>query len=262
MHTNKLVRRIDLSQAGAESREYLRREWLLTNGLGGYASGTISGRVSRRYHGLLVAALPAPLGRVAMFNHLSEHLVFPDGREVQIGGEEPNEAEDSPNPFQHYVTEFRLENQLPVWRYEVEGVILEKQMLLIHGQNTIHINFSLLSAHENVRLALRPSLHFRPHEHSVGSPLDEFYTLTIAGRHYEVSAGDPYPPLRFLMQGERASFTHEGGEHREIGYQHEAERGYESRGQLWSPGYFSVTLAPRRTATLIASTEDWPTVLA
>ncbi|MHA3774304.1 amylo-alpha-1,6-glucosidase [Verrucomicrobiota bacterium sgz303538] len=262
MNTNKLVRKIDLAQADEDSRELLRREWLLTNGLGGYASGTISGHVSRRYHGLLIAALPAPLGRVVMFNHLAEFLSLPDGRKVQIGGEEPSRPEESPILHQDYVTEFRLENHLPVWRYDVDGVILEKRMLLLQGQNTVHINYSLHSAHDNVRLELRPSLHFRPHEHSVGEPLEDHYVLTIRSNHYEVSAGDPYPPLCMLMDGDAASFTHEGGQHREIAYQIEADRGYHSRGLLWSPGFFSVNLRPQRTATLIASTEPWPTILA
>src|SRR5437762_3786013 len=107
--TQSLIRKIDFSRASASDRQQLLyREWLLTNGLGGYASGTISGTVTRRYHGLLVAALPAPLGRVVMLNHLAEFLVFPDGRRVQIGGEEPcREGEDRCDPF--YVREFRLE---------------------------------------------------------------------------------------------------------------------------------------------------------
>ena len=82
----RLIRRIDLRAQGEDARRLLNQEWLVTNGLGGYASGTISGAVTWRYHGLLIAALPAPLGRVIMLNHLSEHLVLPDGRRVQIGG--------------------------------------------------------------------------------------------------------------------------------------------------------------------------------
>src|SRR5438046_4222655 len=66
----------------------LTREWLVANGLGGYASGTLAGVVSRRYHGLLIAALPAPLGRRVMLNHISELLRLPDGRTVFLGGEE------------------------------------------------------------------------------------------------------------------------------------------------------------------------------
>src|SRR4051794_17007290 len=84
-----LTRPIDIAKAHADhAREILRREWLITNGLGGYGSGTISGMVARRYHGLLIAALPSPFGRVVMLNHLAEVLRLPDGRELIIGGEE------------------------------------------------------------------------------------------------------------------------------------------------------------------------------
>src|SRR5271163_255495 len=66
----------------------LNCEWLVTNGLGGYASGTLSGVITRRYHGYLVAALPAPFGRVMMLNELAERLELPDNRLVQLSGEE------------------------------------------------------------------------------------------------------------------------------------------------------------------------------
>src|SRR5713226_9989003 len=71
------------------SRELLlTREWIVTNGLGGYASGTVSGAVTRRYHGLLIAALSAPLGRVVMWSHVSEFLRFSNDDVVSLGGEE------------------------------------------------------------------------------------------------------------------------------------------------------------------------------
>jgi predicted glycogen debranching enzyme len=251
-----------MSHPEGDFHDLLRREWLLTNGLGGYASGTISGHVSRRYHGLLIASLPAPLGRVVVFNHLAEHICTPDHSRLQIGGEEPGANEDGDRPQRHFLREFRLENQVPVWRYDVDGLILEKRVILLNGQNTVHVTYSLLEAKHEVTLQLQPSLHFRPHEHNVGEPLEDHYVLNIRGQHYEVSAGDDYPPLRFLMHGEEATLTHEGGQHREIVYQHEADRGYHSRGMLWSPGYFSVTLCPKRSATLVASTESWSTVHA
>ena len=78
----------------AKSELLLTREWLVTNGLGGYASGTIAGVASRRYHSLLIAALPAPLGRRVMLNHLSELLRLPDGSTVLfstfLGGRSAN----------------------------------------------------------------------------------------------------------------------------------------------------------------------------
>src|ERR1700750_2327168 len=71
------------------SRELLlEREWLVTNGLGGYASGTISGACTRRYHGLLIAALPAPLGRFVMLNHLAEEIKLEDRKVLRLSTEE------------------------------------------------------------------------------------------------------------------------------------------------------------------------------
>src|SRR5215468_3490279 len=130
----KLIRKIDLTRArGEDVRQLLRREWLATNGLGGYASGTISGSITWRYHGLLIAALPAPFGRVVMLNRLAEFLHDPSGETVQIGGEEPSRPED-PLVTQHYLSEFRLENGLPVWQFDVNGISIEKRVLLLHGQ--------------------------------------------------------------------------------------------------------------------------------
>src|SRR5437588_11707498 len=151
-----LIRRINLAQArGENARRLLRQEWLTTNGLGGYASGTISGSVAWRYHGLLIAALQGPFGRTVMLNHLSESIRFPDGQVVQIGGVEPSVPSDVAMTT-HYLTEFRLENGLPIWRYDRNGVVLEKHVLFLYGQNTVHINYRLLHSQQQVQLELRP----------------------------------------------------------------------------------------------------------
>src|SRR3954471_11368069 len=96
------------------------REWLVTNGLGGYASGTLAGVLTRRYHGLLIAALPAPLGRTMMLNHLAELLCLPDGSTVRLGAEERVGTLEWHGAG--YLSEFRLEAGLPVWRYDVDGI--------------------------------------------------------------------------------------------------------------------------------------------
>ena len=257
-----LTRRIDIAQAQADhAREILRREWLITNGLGGYASGTISGTVSRRYHGLLIAALPAPFGRVVMLNHLSERLRLADGRCLLIGGEEPSQASEADSQ-EHYLCEFRLEDGLPIWIYEANGFVIEKRLLLVHGQNTLHVTYRLLSGQDCAGLELRPSVHFRPHEHEVSEPLTAGYSLLIHERRYEVSSATQPNPLRLYVHDEETRFTHEGGRAREVGYQTEADRGYHSRGVLWSPGAFDIALRPNRPVTLVASTEDWATILA
>src|SRR5688572_25946535 len=106
-----LVRTINFAEAPPGSlTSWLNRDWLVTNGLGGYASGTIAGAATWRYHGLLIAALPSPIGRTLMLNHLEEALFLPDRRLVQFGGAEPGSADDA--RAANHVTEFRLENQL------------------------------------------------------------------------------------------------------------------------------------------------------
>src|SRR2546423_1901832 len=192
---DKLIRRIDLRSAKPEELSgMLRKQWLLTNGLGGYASGTISGSVTWRYHGLLIAALPAPLGRMLMFNHLAESIQLKGGEVVEIGGAEPRTPEE--HVTSEYLTEFRLENGLPFWRFEFNGIIVEKRALLPYGQNTVHISYILLSNQEEVRLELRPSLHFRPHEGAVNEPLEKDYLFSIIGEHFEISGSDQLPKLR------------------------------------------------------------------
>src|SRR5689334_1288298 len=108
----KLIRRIDLRRP-EDARRLLRQEWLTTNGVGGYASGTIAGFVTWRYHGLLVAALPAPFGRMVMLNHLAETIHLPDGASLQIGGDDLSTS-DELALLPHHITEFRLENGLPI----------------------------------------------------------------------------------------------------------------------------------------------------
>src|SRR5213594_4643823 len=83
-----IIRALPWDSAHMSREVLLNREWLVTNGLGGFASGTISGAITRRYHGLLIAALPAPHGRVVMWSHVSEFLRFADDDVISLGAEE------------------------------------------------------------------------------------------------------------------------------------------------------------------------------
>src|SRR5215207_6764610 len=143
------------AEDGAEP--LIEREWLVSNGLGGFASGTISGVATRRYHGMLVAALPAPLGRVVMMSHLLDEVAFPDGRVVRVGAHETADGATEP-AWTCCLREFRLEMGLPVWTYEVDGHVLEKRVTMVHEQNTVHVGYRLLEGREKLRLRLRPSV--------------------------------------------------------------------------------------------------------
>src|SRR5580704_3497399 len=158
MIINEPLRRIPWPVVDPNDPEALvTREWLVTNGLGGYASGTIAGAITRRYHGLLIAALSAPLGRTVMLSHVAEQVRHADGRRYEIGGRE--RSGDAPDALGlGFLTEFRLEAGLPVWRYDVGGLVIEKRVFLSHMQNTVYLMYELLSGADRVELALRPSV--------------------------------------------------------------------------------------------------------
>lgn len=258
-----LVMRMPEAESRFEQSELLlTREWLVANGLGGYACGTIAGVASRRYHSLLIAALPAPLGRHVMFNHLTELLRFADGTTVTFGGEERSGSPlDVPGvPF---LKAFRLELGLPVWRYEVSGVVLEKRVYLPHQQNTVYVNYRLLESGQPVRLKLRPALHFRPYEAPVSHAHYGPYVLRSEDERHEISVpGSSLPPLRLFQHGQRSAFTIETTVLDDLLFRVEESRGYESRGDLWSPGYFRADLTPDAEVTLVGSTEPWEMVMA
>ncbi|MHB8109340.1 MAG: amylo-alpha-1,6-glucosidase [Syntrophorhabdaceae bacterium] len=236
-------------------REFTRsQEWLVTNGLGGYASGTVLGMLTRRYHALLVAALPSPLGRTVMLNHVAEQIVFPDGSSIPLMREDP--FAHSPEE-KGYVVEFRLEQGLPVWKYKVHEIELEKRIVLPHHQNTAFISYRCLSGSCSFDLQLRPAVHFRPHEASVNIPLNADYAVKIIRDRYELSEEGFQPVLRLYLYGDDGSFIVEGKRIEQMLYRMEEHRGYESTGGLWSPGYFQISLAAGKRATLGASTESW-----
>ena len=250
-----LVRRPPLPHgAAADDHPLVEKEWLVTNGLGGYASGTIGNVTTRRYHGVLVAALPNPLGRVVMLNQLAERILREDGSVVRLDGVETAERRLEVN-YSSYLRDFRLEAGLPVWVLDVDGIVIEKRVHLVYRQNTAHVSYRLCSGQGGVRLQLQPSVHFRRYEDPVNAVLAEGYELINAGDWYEVVAGAQLPALRLRAWGGAAEFTATSARTSELLYRVEERRGYEFTGVLWTPGYFTAELAPDATITLIASAE-------
>jgi len=239
------------------------REWLVTNGLGGYASGTVSGVMTRRYHGLLIAALPAPLGRIVMLSHVAEQARWPDGRRIEIGGRERS-GETSDAHGTGYLVEFRLEGGLPIWRYDIEGVILEKRLFMSHMQNTVFVLYEILDGADRLELALRPSVNFRPQEAPVSEPLGWPYEFRSVGERLEIGLKEStLPALRLLLRApgeEEATFTLKGKRLDNVLYPLEESRGYQARGDLWSPGYYKLTIVRGQRAALVASTESFETM--
>src|SRR5688500_10558557 len=252
--TVTVARRIRITPVTTEALgSFLAREWLVTNGLGGYASSTVAGVNTRRYHGILVAALPNPLGRLGRLSQVEARVVTPDGDAVMLSGEE-RVGGRLEVPSARWLAEFRLERGLPVWEYRLPGVTIEKRCVLPHRQNTVHLTYRILEADGYVQLELTPLVHFRGYEAPVNAPHLEPYRFTIAEGYYEIEAGE-LPPLRLAVRGGEAQFLGEARRADDFIYRVEEARGYEYEGALWSPGHFQMTLGAQESASLTASTE-------
>ena len=244
-----------LIRAGVPVEALLSQEWLVTNGLGGYASGTLAGVPTRRFHGILIAALPAPLGRLMMLNHLDEVVRHGDTA-WRLDGDERPDAASAPIHFDR--AELRLEMGLPVWTYVARGLVIEKRIVMPHLQNTTHITYRVLAAEGPVDLTLRPWTHFRPHEGRVDGPITKGSSLSASGARYEIHGPPEYPPLRVLLVGgQDRRFVLDEGNVREVLYWIERARGYDHRGELGTPGFLHARLQEGEAATLVVSTEDW-----
>ncbi len=236
----------------------LESEWIVTNGIGGYASGTLSGINSRRFHGWLIAALPAPHGRTMMLNRLEESLTV-SGARTTLVAEDLLEATQQ-TPASPTLVEFRLEDGLPVWRYSCDSFELEKRLCMIYRQNTTFVQYILLrgpNPRTDACLELNPWIDIRPHEGSLAGPAIARYRLTATFKGYEVSCGRDIPPLLLAHAGRSAAFHMSQGELGNLEYCEEKDRGYDWKGSLWTPGTFSATLSEGESVSLCASSESW-----
>jgi glycogen debranching enzyme len=240
----------------------LRREWLVTNGLGGYASGTLAGIATRRYHGLLVAALTPPVGRTVLVGALDEQATY-DGRRYPLSAHEFGDGTINPHGYR-YLHSFALEGMLPVWVYALGDALLERRVWMAHGANTTYVAYRVLRGTRAVDLQVTPLITCRDfHTLAVAPGWRPEDGLTVAPRGVTVRLprGDGMPPgLHLLCDG--GQFTPGGAWWWNFLHREETRRGLDDRADLYAPGTFAVTLPPGARATLICTVADRPELSA
>jgi predicted glycogen debranching enzyme len=226
------------------------REWLETNGIGGFASSTITGMDTRRYHGLLTAATKPPVGRVVLLSKLEETLVI-DSARFELG---TNQYQGAVHPQGYrYLNSFRLD-PFPVCIYQVEGLQIEKSIFLVHGENTVVVRYSLISdlGGRPCTLEVRPLIAFR-----------DFHSTTHANqsirRDVQTAPGQasitPYPDLPSLQFAHNAkAIDTDGLWFYNFEYERERERGLDSLEDLYSPFLLRFELYKDTPAVIVAST--------
>jgi len=233
----------------------LRREWLETNGRGAFASSTIVGLNSRRYHGLLVAVTRPPVGRVVLLSKLEETL-FIDGQPFDLSANRyPGVVH--PQGFR-YLKQFRLD-PFPIFTYEIEGIKIEKTVFMVYGENSTVVQYELKKNNhperpKSLRFELRPLIAFRDyhsttHENGAINPaVEERSGLAIVA---------PYQGLPSLHLAHNAvELRKTGNWYRTFEYDVERERGLDFLEDLFNPFVLRFDLRLRRPASIIASTEQ------
>ncbi|MEP6708154.1 MAG: glycogen debranching enzyme N-terminal domain-containing protein, partial [Pyrinomonadaceae bacterium] len=254
----------------------MSREWLETNGLGGFASSTVSGINTRRYHGLLTAATKPPLGRVVMLSKLEETLII-DGRRYELSANQYSGA-IHPRGFE-YQTGFRP-NPFPIFVYEVDDLVIEKSVFMVQGQNTTVVQYDLLVSDEpklpaagkkkstakssdkrksaknksyELKLEIRPLIGFRDYHSTT-------HENPALNAHLETEDGmisvQPYvdlPALHFAHDA--AELAGNGFWYRNFEYPVERERGLDFMEDLFSPFALTFDLSRNKLARIVVSTE-------
>src|SRR3954470_2502919 len=144
-----------------ELQPHLSQEWLLTNGLGGFASSTVVGCNARRYHGLLCAATTPPVGRIMALNRVGEILCL-DGKNDQLLELSVNQFRESLHPRgDRYLRRFRLDDAAR-WEYEVEGVKIVKELQLPWLQNVAVLRYTITpGTKRKIQFSLLPFVSMR-----------------------------------------------------------------------------------------------------
>lgn len=227
----------------------------MTNGIGGYASGTIAGVLTRRYHGLLVAALDPPLGRTVLVAKVDDTASL-GGRAFPLFANQwaGSRSSTEPEGFR-YLTRFRLEGTIPVWTYEIEGAILEKRVWMEPEANTTYLRYDLRSGRSPLRLEAKVLVNYRDFHQTTRSGTWRM-DIEAVEDGVQIAAFDGAVP--FSIRSGRATITPRHEWYRDYLLSLEALRGLDDRDDNLYAAHVDAVLEPGRSVTLVATSETNP----
>jgi predicted glycogen debranching enzyme len=229
------------------------REWLCTNGIGGFASGTVAGSLTRRYHGLLVAALKPPLGRTLLVAKLDDTLAYGNLTRPLFVNRWASGQVDPPGHRE--IERFHLEGTTPVWTFACADALLEKRVWMEHGVNTTYVRYRLLRAGDPVTLSLKALVNYRDYH---GSTRGGGWQMKVepVPRGLRVTAFDGAQPFVMLADGADGTAVHDW--YQGFHLIAEQERGLEDREDHLHAGTFRALLRPGGALTVVLSAESAP----
>ncbi|CAN5306961.1 amylo-alpha-1,6-glucosidase [soil metagenome] len=226
------------------------REWLVTNGIGGYASGTISGELTRRYHGLLVAALHPPLGRTLLISKLQETVHY-DERVYPLSTNRWTSRKVHPHGYLQ-IERFRLEGSVPVWTFACADAAIEKRVWMPQRANTVYVRYTILRGSHPLRLVIEPFVNYRD-SHDIVSAQQWHMEVTGERDMLTMRASDTAVP--FTMSMKDATVECNQNWQRDLFLAVDESRGIVPHEDHLQAGQFSLTLNTGQQSTFIATAE-------
>jgi predicted glycogen debranching enzyme len=234
------------------------REWLVSNGIGGYASGTIAGLLTRRYHGLLIAALNPPLGRTLLLAKLDETAVYADQGEPLYTNRwaEANGVGHTitPQGYRH-IEHFALEDGIPTWHFAIDDALLEKRIWMQQGSNTTYIQYRLKRATHPLQLKIKALVNYRDY-HSQTKGKGWPMAIAPCANGLAITAHTEAKPLYLLSLGGQIRPEHTWHDNFDLAI--ERYRGLSDRENHLHAATIEITLNPGESYTIVASTEPTP----
>jgi predicted glycogen debranching enzyme len=230
-----------------------RREWLSTNGKGGFASGTVAGLLTRRYHGLLVAALAPPVGRTLLVAKLDEQVAY-GGALWELGANRWADGTVAPHGYR-LIERFRLDGTTPVWTYALGDALLEKRVWMEPGASTTYVRYRALRASEPLRLELTALVNYRDYH---GTTRGDGWTMRVepAPAGLRVTAFEGARPVTIAAPGAEAEAAHVWYHRFDLAL--ERERGLDALDDHLHAGTLRAALRPGESLTVVCSSEDDP----
>lgn len=230
-----------------------QREWLVTNGIGGFASGTVSGNLTRRYHGLLIAALNPPVGRTQLVAKVEELLEYDDASYPLATNRWASGAVE-PRGYVH-IQSFRLEGTTPVWLFAFGDALLEKRIWMRQGENTTYVQYRMLRGSQPVRLRIAALVNYRDY-HSTTHAGNWQMNIDVVSNGIEVKAFDGAAPFRLFSAKGNWEPRHEW--HRDCFLPQERFRGLDDHQDHLNAAAFEAQLSQGESVTLTFTTESKP----
>ena len=227
------------------------KEWLVTNGIGGFASGTVAGSPTRRYHGLLIAALQPPVGRTQFVSAIDENAHY-GGNDYSLATHRWLSGAVDPQGFR-LLEEFALDGTIPIWRYSFSGASLEKRIFMRQGENTTYIQYTLLSAAAPLVLDLKALVNYRDF-HS-GTHADDWRMNIEAVKNGVKVTAFQYATPFYLFSADASAETRHVW-YRSCYFPEERARGLEDHEDILFAANFHAILTVGSSISIVVSTEE------